>query len=329
MAVPVPAGMSPVPLPGPSRPRSWYLVAPSAAVRPSQVLGVEVGGRELVVFRSEAGQVHALSAHCPHLGAHLKHGTVQGECLRCPLHHWSFDGQGHCRSAPGREDVSRLPGPGAWPVVERFGGVLIFNGPQALFPPPDLGGGEHVWDVGPAVTVRCPWLPLAANSFDLEHLRTVHHRELWDTPTLDTPDPYTLRLRYTSRVVGTGASDRLMKALSGNRIRVTLTLHGGTLLSVHSDLGRVQGRLLASLTPVPEGTSVRLAVAARRGPVPGAAALVLGVSRWLYTAFLRRDMAVLDGMRFNVATATADPVMRPLLDFAIGLPEDGDGDARG
>lgn len=327
MVVPVPAGVAPGHLPGPSRPRSWYLVAPSAALRSGQALGVRVAGHEAVVFRSETGRVHALSAHCPHLGAHLKHGTVQGELLRCPLHHWSFDGAGRCRAVPGRGDVSSRPGPRAWPVEERFGGVLVFNGPEALFPPPDLGGGEHVWDVGPPVTVGCPWLPLAANSFDLEHLRTVHHRELWDTPTVETPDPYTLRLRYTSRVTGTGASDRLMKALSGNRIRVTLTLHGGTLMSVRSDLGRVHGLLLASMTPVPEGTSVRLAVAARRGRIPGAAALALGVSRWLYTAFLRRDLSVLDGMRFNVANAAADPVMRQLLDFAVGLPEDLD-DAR-
>ncbi|NBD14122.1 Rieske (2Fe-2S) protein [Corallococcus silvisoli] len=327
MVVSVPAGVAPDHLPGPSRPRSWYLVAPSAALRTGQALGVQVAGREVVVFRSETGRVHALSAHCPHLGAHLKHGTVQGELLRCPLHHWSFDGGGRCRAVPGRGDVSSLPGPRAWPVEERFGGVLVFNGPEALFPPPDLGGGEHVWNVGPPVTVRCPWLPLAANSFDLEHLRTVHHRELWDTPTVEAPDPYTLRLRYTSRVTGTGVSDRLMKALSGNHIQVALTLHGGTLMSVRSDLGRVQGLLLASMTPVPEGTSVRLAVAARRGWLPGAAALALGVSRWLYTAFLRRDLSVLDGMRFNVATATADPVMRQLLDFAVGLPEDPD-DAR-
>ncbi|MBZ4374819.1 Rieske 2Fe-2S domain-containing protein [Corallococcus sp. AS-1-6] len=327
MVVPVLAGVAPDRLPGPSRPRSWYLVTPSESLRPGHAMGVQVGGQEVVLFRSQQGRVHALSAHCPHLGAHLKHGTVQGELLRCPLHHWSFDGGGRCRAVPGRSDVSALPGPRAWPVEERFGGVLVFNGPEALFPPPDLGGGEHVWDVGPAVTVGCPWLPLAANSFDLDHLRTVHHRELWDTPAWETPDRYTLRLRYTSRVIGTGASDRLMKALSGNRIRVELTLHGGTLISVKSDLGRARGLLLASLTPVAEGTSVRLAVAARPGRIPGAAALVLGVSRWLYTSFLRRDVAVLDGMRFNVATATADPVMRQLLDFAVGLPEDGD-DAR-
>ena len=327
MAVPVPAGVVPDRLPGPVRPRSWYLVGPSASLRRGQARGVTLGGREVVVFRSETGQVHALGAHCPHLGAHLKHGTVQGELLRCPLHHWSFDGGGRCRAAPGRSDVSELPGPRAFPVEERFGGVLVFNGPTPLFAPPDLGGPEHVWNMGPPVTVRCPWLPLAANSFDLEHLRTVHHRELWDTPTVEQPDPFTLRLRYTSRVIGTGASDRWMKVLSGNRIRVTLTMHGGTLMSVQSDLGRAQGLLLAALSPVPEGVSVRLAVAARRSRLPGTAAVALGVSRWLYTSFLRRDLSVLDGMRFNVGTATADPVMRQLLDFAVGLPEDAD-DAR-
>ncbi|OJT23728.1 (2Fe-2S)-binding protein [Archangium sp. Cb G35] len=328
MAVNVVAWADPVRRSEPARLRSWYLACPSEALRPGQVMGWSLGGRELVLFRGQSGRVQALSAHCAHMGAHLAHGTVIGEHLRCPLHHWQFDGSGICRAVPGHADASGRPGQRAFPVVERYGAILVFNGPVSLFPPPEVGGPELRWRTGPPVTVGCSWLPIAANSFDIEHLRTVHHRELRDAPGVERVDPFTLRLRYTSRVIGTGLSDRFMKALSRDHIRVTITLHGGTLMSVESDLGRTRSALLAGFRPHAEGTSVLMSFAAPPGRVPGMDSLRLAVSRWLFTSFLRRDLSVLDGMRFNPGAATADPVLRHLLDFAAQLPEDTD-DERG
>ncbi|MCY1074944.1 Rieske 2Fe-2S domain-containing protein [Archangium lansingense] len=328
MAVNVVAWADPVRRSKPVRLRSWYLACPSEALRPGQVMGWSLGGRELVLFRGQSGRVQALSAHCAHMGAHLAHGTVIGEHLRCPLHHWQFDGSGICRAAPGRSDATDRPGQRAYPVVERYGAILVFNGPVSLFPPPEVGSPELRWRTAPPVTVGCSWLPIAANSFDIEHLRTVHHRELRDSPVVECPDPFTLRLRYTSRVIGTGLSDRMMKALSRDRIGVTITLHGGTLMSVESDLGRTRSALLAGFRPCAEGVSVQMSFAARPARVPGMDHLRLAVSRWLFTSFLRRDLSVLNRMRFNPSAAAADPVLRQLLDFAAQLPEDPD-DERG
>jgi hypothetical protein len=52
------------------------------------------------------------------------------------------------------------------------------------------------------------------------------------------------------------------------------------------------------------------------------------VSRWLFTSFLRRDLSVLHGMRFNPAGAAEDPILRQLMAFTASLPEDRD-DERG
>ncbi|WP_164018076.1 Rieske 2Fe-2S domain-containing protein [Pyxidicoccus trucidator] len=323
MAVNVVAWADPVRQPELGRLRAWHLVCPSESLRRGQVMGWSLGGRELVLFRGQGGGVHALSAHCAHMGTHLAGGTVVGDCLRCPLHHWRFDGSGACQA-----DVGARSGQRPFPVVERFGAILVFNGPVVLCPPPELGAADLMWRAGPAVTVRCDWLPVLANSFDIEHLRTVHHRELREAPVVERPDPFTLRLRYTSRVTGSGPSDWLMKTLSGNRIGVTITLHGGTLLSVESDLGRTRSALVAGFRKTPEGLSVRLAFAARRGRVPGMDRLSLAVSRWLFTSFLRRDLSVLHDMRFNAVGAAEDPVLKQLLDFTASLPEDRD-DERG
>lgn len=60
-------------------------------------------GLELAVFRAVNGEVYALDAFCPHLGANLGvGGKVRGTCLECPFHSWRFNGaDGKCTDIPG------------------------------------------------------------------------------------------------------------------------------------------------------------------------------------------------------------------------------------
>ena len=36
------------------------------------------------------GQFHALDNACPHAGASLAHGLIEGDTVRCRIHHWRF-----------------------------------------------------------------------------------------------------------------------------------------------------------------------------------------------------------------------------------------------
>ena len=36
------------------------------------------------------GQFHALENECPHAGASLAHGLIEGDTVRCRIHHWRF-----------------------------------------------------------------------------------------------------------------------------------------------------------------------------------------------------------------------------------------------
>lgn len=55
-------------------------------------------GMNLAVFRGESGRSYILDAYCPHLGANLGvGGTVDGDCIACPFHGWTFNGDdGKC-----------------------------------------------------------------------------------------------------------------------------------------------------------------------------------------------------------------------------------------
>lgn len=37
-----------------------------------------------------AGEFFALDDRCPHAGASLSHGMVDGDVVRCRIHHWRF-----------------------------------------------------------------------------------------------------------------------------------------------------------------------------------------------------------------------------------------------
>ena len=51
---------------------------------------VEVGGHAIAVFRVDDG-VRAIGDSCPHLGASLSEGMVNGKIAVCPWHGWTFD----------------------------------------------------------------------------------------------------------------------------------------------------------------------------------------------------------------------------------------------
>jgi phenylpropionate dioxygenase-like ring-hydroxylating dioxygenase large terminal subunit len=57
-------------------------------------------GRDLVLWRDSTGAVHAAADRCPHRGASLSMGRVQGDTLECAYHGWRFDGRGQCVAVP-------------------------------------------------------------------------------------------------------------------------------------------------------------------------------------------------------------------------------------
>jgi 3-ketosteroid 9alpha-monooxygenase subunit A len=82
-------------------PRGHFVVAFSDELAEGELKPLRYFGRDLILFRDSAGKPRVLSAHCPHLGAHLGHGgRVEGGEVRCPFHAWRFDGQGACTEVP-------------------------------------------------------------------------------------------------------------------------------------------------------------------------------------------------------------------------------------
>ncbi len=193
------------------------MVGSSGQLRAGAVKRFALGERSIVLFRGrETGVVHALPGHCEHQGVDLAHGTVVGDCLRCPLHYWEYSDR--CERIPGRTRLPRELAPAQYAVRERFGMIFLHVGaaPGDPIPAFSIPDEELFFRSGAAVEIDCPWYVPVANAFDMTHLETVHHRKLVSEPRITYPDARTFRVDYSTAVTGNGWSDRTMRFLSGH-----------------------------------------------------------------------------------------------------------------
>ena len=68
----------------------FVTVARLAELRENEPVGVEVGGRLIVLVR-QGERVYALGGHCPHTGMRLADGIVEQDRLICFYHGANYD----------------------------------------------------------------------------------------------------------------------------------------------------------------------------------------------------------------------------------------------
>ena len=82
-------------------PFGWFAVAMSDEIAAGDVKTMTYFGTEFVMWRGEDQELRAVNPYCPHLGAHLGvNSDVVGNDLRCPFHHWTFNGDGGVTGIP-------------------------------------------------------------------------------------------------------------------------------------------------------------------------------------------------------------------------------------
>lgn len=95
----------------------WTRVAAPGAVADRSLLRVEAAGKGLALA-SVDGRITALDDRCPHFGASLSDGTIEGGVVVCPWHGREYDlVTGRCGG--GFENVN------AYPVEVREDGIFV------------------------------------------------------------------------------------------------------------------------------------------------------------------------------------------------------------
>jgi 3-phenylpropionate/trans-cinnamate dioxygenase ferredoxin subunit len=83
-------------------------VGPLEELAPGRRRLAFVDGRSVVLFNLE-GSVHAIDNSCPHNGASLASGQLEGTVLRCPAHGLRFDLVTGCMPGAGGLCLKKLP----------------------------------------------------------------------------------------------------------------------------------------------------------------------------------------------------------------------------
>ena len=87
---------------------AWYVVAREVELGGAPT-SAKVLGTRIVVWRSPSGKVVAAPDRCPHREAPLSAGHVEGGCLVCPYHGWTYGEEGRCVRVPSAADGVPAP----------------------------------------------------------------------------------------------------------------------------------------------------------------------------------------------------------------------------
>jgi phenylpropionate dioxygenase-like ring-hydroxylating dioxygenase large terminal subunit len=109
----------------------WYIIAASAEIGEKPV-GIQRLGESLVLWRDEAGAVHAVEDRCPHRGVALSLGEVHEGALTCAYHGVRVDEYGKVVLVPG---LPGCPLEGKtlirhYPVIEHYQAIWAWFGDE-------------------------------------------------------------------------------------------------------------------------------------------------------------------------------------------------------
>lgn len=156
--------------------QSWFVVCQSAEVKKGEVIGRGFLDGRVAIFRGANGKAQVLSSYCPHLGADVSYGFVQGNNLQCPFHYWEYDQTGKAV----KTGIGDKPPPKAclfrFPTVERWGLIFAFNGKEALWDLPDLAYPDDELYVTTTEMKHFPADPWVGccNTLDIHHFIVLH-----------------------------------------------------------------------------------------------------------------------------------------------------------
>jgi phenylpropionate dioxygenase-like ring-hydroxylating dioxygenase large terminal subunit len=250
-------------------PNGWYQIAWSDELAPGQVVPLHYFDRDLVVFRTESGRPHVLDAFCPHLGAHLGHGSqVVGDALQCPFHAWRYDGSGACVHIPYARKIPARAQVRAWPVCEKNGMVLTWfhaagDEPQWEIPEvPEYGSDEWTPWERREWTIRTRNQEMAENTVDPAHFRYVHGTQTIAETEIRPEGPVLHVVAKTTTTTAQGPAEGRIETQSYGLgwgitrfkgIVETLLITSGTPI----DEERVHMRLSFSVRKLPDSDATR------------------------------------------------------------------------
>lgn len=118
--------------------RGWHCLGLASEYRDGRPHGISAFGTRLVVFQNSDGQLRALNAWCPHMGADLSIGRIEGDTVVCRFHGWGFGSDGACSHIPYSKTIPPKARVRTWPTLEENELLFVWNDPEGALPAPEL-----------------------------------------------------------------------------------------------------------------------------------------------------------------------------------------------
>src|SRR5258706_9493399 len=151
----------------------WLAIHRSEDLAKGHARPIRIMSEDYTLYRGEAGRAQVLDYRCPHRGAPLHLGWVEGDALRCLYHGWKFDCSGQCIEMPAEDtNFPRKVAAKSYTTRESLGLVFTYFGdgeapPFPPFPAPRDASLIHFWN---SATVPFNWLQCYHNSSDEVHV---------------------------------------------------------------------------------------------------------------------------------------------------------------
>lgn len=188
-------------------PRGWFCIGADYEFS-SSPKKLDYFGTSLVVYRgARSHEVHVLDAYCPHMGANLAGGVVQGDSVICPFHEWSWGSNGVCDGIPYANKIPNKARVKSWHVMEQNQLVYVWHDPDGGPPIPEqeiprnAEAFEDIWTpwVIRRVHVQSNCRELIDNMADKAHFGPVHgSQEITFFQNISEGHTYTQLMKGTS-----------------------------------------------------------------------------------------------------------------------------------
>ncbi|MEA5463645.1 aromatic ring-hydroxylating dioxygenase subunit alpha [Leptothoe sp. PORK10 BA2] len=285
----------------------WHWAMPGRDLRAGQVKPLSLMGKDLVLYRDRTHKVVALDGYCPHMGAALARGNVQGNNLRCPLHHWQFDPQGQCVEIPicgEHGDMMAETKIRSWPTAEHYGLIWVWTGDRPKHPPPHVPELASV-DCDVVLSYRfernCHPNVLMINAIDAHHFNSVHNLPLEVKFKVQALKDNALCLDNVTRGGEASRFVKLIRPFYRNEVTYKMCYWYGSTGTVTVGPDFFHFHIMFALRPIAggrtEGWTVLITPKRFAGRLINP--LVLWITRQVAAYFATGDIQVFQGIQFD------------------------------
>lgn len=288
----------------------WYWAMPCRDLKPGMAKSLTLMGRELVLYRARSRKVVALDGHCPHMGAALAQGHVDGETLRCPLHQWQFNKNGQCIEIPACGDHGTIMESAQlqpWPTAEHYGLIWVWTGDHPSHPPPYVPELASV-DCDVALSYRfernCHPNVLMINAIDAHHFNSVHNLPLEVRFKAKALNANALCLDNTTRGGEASHFVKVIRPLYQNEVTYKMCYWYGSTGTVTVGPDFFHFHIMFALRPTAGGKTEgwTILITPKRWGGQLMNPMILWITQQVAAYFATGDIQVFQGIRFDFKT---------------------------